>query len=453
MKTTEERKYPESAEAEKGVLCAIMQESALLRKVEQHITVDDFYHIEHRNIYTAMCEYLPEHEYSAPHGLMFAYIQDKMDERDYGGAINWANISDFDYSAGVFLDKYIAEIKKHSAQRAVIHAGQELIDMANSGMEPEEAAGRIAELMKGATDKSAVKQAPQEELYDTICGIIDRAEELRANPGKMLGIPTGYPDIDRHGLGFQSPDLIILAARPGMGKTSLALCFVLNLIAEGYPVVFFSLEMGKKQLLQRALSCLSGVSLDKLRRGRYSAEELELLYRHGNALANMPIHIDDTPAISSSYLYHRCAEYKEKHDVGLVVVDYLQLMKGRKAKYGSREQEVGEISRGLKAAAKETAVPILALSQLNRGVEHRQKKKPGLSDLRESGAIEQDADIVWFIHREGYYDDSGKGGGGGPAELIWAKHRNGSTGETKLLWKPEQTKFVSFAGNYDDYDV
>ncbi|MBW6537882.1 MAG: replicative DNA helicase, partial [Mariniphaga sp.] len=277
-------------------------------------------------------------------------------------------------------------------------------------------------------------------------------EKARQRKDGLSGVPSGFTALDRITSGWQKTDLIIIAARPSMGKTAFVLSMARNMAVEhNRATAIFSLEMSSIQLVNRLIAAETELGNDKLKTGRLENYEWEHLNRKISALEKAPIFIDDTPALSIFEFRAKCRRLKMQHDIQVVIVDYLQLMTAGSDNRGSREQEVSAISRSLKAIAKELNIPILALSQLNRSVESREGKRPQLSDLRESGAIEQDADIVTFIHRPEYYgiteDDSGNSLIG-VAEIIIAKHRNGATGDVHLAFKKELAKFSDMETNF-----
>lgn len=272
----------------------------------------------------------------------------------------------------------------------------------------------------------------------------DRIEELYLNKGKITGIPTGFSDLDQKLSGLQRSDLVLIAARPSMGKSALMMNLVQNAaVRESIPVAIFSLEMSKEQLSQRLLCSEALIDAHRLRTGDISEDEWIKLARAMGVLADKPIFIDDTPAISVTEIRAKCRRLKIEHGLGMIAIDYLQLMSGAGGRYDSRQQEVSDISRSLKALARELEVPVVALSQLSRAPEVRADHRPILSDLRESGAIEQDADVVIFLYRDEYYHpDSEKKNIG---EVIIAKQRNGPTGTVELVWLGQFTKFADKA--------
>ena len=280
-------------------------------------------------------------------------------------------------------------------------------------------------------------------IRQVVINSLEKIEAASKQSGQVTGIPTGFIDLDYQTSGMQPSDLVLIAARPSMGKTA----FVLNLaeymaFKKDYTVAIFSLEMSKEQLVNRMLSMESRVSSQKLRTGKLEDDEWEKLIESAQIIGNSNLIIDDTPSISISELRSKCRKYKMENDLGLVIIDYLQLMSGNgSSRSESRQQEISDISRSLKALARELEVPVVTLSQLSRAVEQRPDHRPMLSDLRESGAIEQDADVVMFLYRDDYYNKDTEIKG--VAEIIIAKQRNGPIGTVKMAWIPEQTRFAN----------
>ena len=282
-----------------------------------------------------------------------------------------------------------------------------------------------------------------EFIGDLLSSTFDRLEQLYENKGSIAGYKTGFPDLDKKTAGFHKSDLVILAARPAMGKTALALNFARNVAAiNKKAVLLFSLEMSKEQLINRMLSDASGISSFDLERGNFSSEDFAKITEAMSELEQEQIFIDDKPGLSIMEMRTKARRVAHDHDLGLIIVDYLQLMTGSsKRATDNRVQEISEISRGLKMIARELDVPVIALSQLSRTVEQRDPKIPMLSDLRESGSIEQDADIVFFIYREDYYNEDTDRQN--IADLILAKHRRGATGKIELFFDKERVRFMS----------
>ena len=281
-------------------------------------------------------------------------------------------------------------------------------------------------------------------IKDILVSTFDELEKLFNQKGKISGITTGFSGIDRMTSGLHNSDLLILAARPAMGKSAFAINIATSVAKSGVPVAIFNLEMSKEQVVNRILSSEAMVDSNKLRTGQLDDNDWMKLASTSGILSDTPIYIDDTPGISIMEIRTKCRKLKMEKDIGLVVIDYLQLITASGKKNSSREQEISEISRSLKILAKELNIPVIALSQLSRSAEKRQDdKRPMLSDLRESGAIEQDADIVMFIYREDYYNPETPEKN--VAEIIFAKHRGGSTGTVKLKWLGNYTKFLDIA--------
>lgn len=281
-------------------------------------------------------------------------------------------------------------------------------------------------------------------IKDVLAESFDRLDSLHKDKGSLRGIPTGFKGIDNILAGLQKSDLIILAARPSMGKTSLALNIAQNVATkEGVPVGIFSLEMSKEQLIDRLLASEAGIDSWKLRTGNLEDKDFEKINKAMGVLAEAPLYIDDSAMANVMEIRTKARRLQSEHDLGLIVIDYLQLMSGRSSNFENRVQEISEISRGLKGLARELNIPVIALSQLSRSVEQRSPKIPQLSDLRESGSIEQDADVVMFIYREDYYDkDTEKKN---IADILIKKHRNGPTGEVELFFQPDLTLFRSIS--------
>ena len=291
-----------------------------------------------------------------------------------------------------------------------------------------------------------------QSMGNLVVQLLDRVEEMSQNPNDITGVPTGFFDLDRMTSGMQAGDLIVLAARPSMGKTALAINIAENVaLKEGLPVAVFSMEMGASQLAIRIVGSIGRIDQTRLRTGKLLDEEWPRLTEAVERLRNVSLSIDETPGLTPSELRANARRLARScGKLGLVVVDYLQLMTGSSGSDGdNRATELGEISRGLKMLAKELQCPVIALSQLNRGVEQRTDKRPMMSDLRESGAIEQDADVIMFIYRDDYYNKDSKEPG--VAEIIIGKQRNGPTGTVKLTFLKPITKFESYAGPSSDY--
>ena len=307
--------------------------------------------------------------------------------------------------------------------------------------------------MEGAEKKifDVMQQKNQkgyEPIKDVLVESFTKLEELYNRKQHITGVPSGFMELDYKTAGFHGSDLILIAARPAMGKTAFALNIATNAaVRANVPVAVFSLEMSKEQLVNRVLCSEAMVDSNKVRTGKLEEDDWTKLAETIGPLSEAEIYIDDTPGISITEIRAKCRKLKLEKNIGMIVIDYLQLIQGTNKRNGSREQEISEISRSLKMLAKELNVPVIALSQLSRAAEQRPDHRPMLSDLRESGAIEQDADIVMFLYRDDYYnEDSEKKG---IAEVIIAKHRGGSTGTVELLWLGSYTKFVNIEKRFD----
>ena len=346
--------------------------------------------------------------------------------------------------------KYYANIvAEKSTLRKLIRLNEEIANTCYSGKESleyilDDTEKRVFQLVQKRTTDNFVP------VRQIVMNAIDKIEIAAKNKGSVTGIPTGFIDLDYRTAGMQPSDLILVAARPSMGKTA----FELNLaqymaFKKNLTVALFSLEMSKEQLVNRMFSLESNVDAQKLRTGQLNDQEWERLIESAGTIGKSRLIIDDTPGISIAELRSKCRKYKLEHDLSIIMIDYLQLMSGS-GRSESRQQEISDISRSLKALARELNVPVVALSQLSRAVEQRPDHRPMLSDLRESGAIEQDADVVMFLYRDDYYNHDSPDKG--VSEVIIAKQRNGPIGTVKLAWLPEYTKFANLErGKNEDY--
>ncbi|MHB8764977.1 MAG: replicative DNA helicase [Deferrisomatales bacterium] len=436
---------PHSLEAECGVLGAILLNNDILTHVAEVVQRDDFYRSGHRLIYEAMVEL---YERGSPMDLVTVTeaLRQKGALEKAGGATHLASLTSQVPSVENAVH-YANIVRERSILRRLIWVSTEI---ANEGYGADSDVEVFLDRAEQAIfEVTARKTRPAfTRVKDILRDSFAKIEELYAKKDLVTGVPTGYHDLDQLTAGLQPSDLIIVAGRPGTGKTS----FVLNIaqhaaISGGLPVGFFSLEMSKEQLVMRMLCSEARVDSHRLRRGMLRDADWPKLTRAAGALAEAPIFIDDTPGISTLDLRAKSRRLKSEHGLGLVIVDYLQLMRGR-GNYDVREQEISEISRSLKGLAKELSVPVIALSQLNRGVESRSDKRPMISDLRESGAIEQDADVIMFIYRDDLYnkDSADKG----IAEIIVGKQRHGPTDTVKLAFLAEFTTFENLARGYED---
>ena len=427
---------PQNIEAEQSVLGGILIDNEALPKVLEIIEPNDFYRDNHKKIFLAFLE-LFENNIPLDIITVTELLQKKGELTNIGGATYLASLVD-SVPTTANITHYAKIIKEKSILRSLI---AKATDIVNLGFEASE---DVAEILDKAEEAifSITQQRIQTSYYsikEIIKQTFEAIEELSSKKDSVTGIPTGFIDFDRLTAGLQPSDLIIIAGRPVMGKTS----FTLNIaqhaaIRAGVPVGFFSLEMSKEQLALRMLCAEARINSQKIRSGFLSERDWLRLTDAAATLSEAPIFIDDTPALSVLEIRAKARRLKSEHNVGLIIVDYLQLMKG-KGKVDTREREISEISRSLKALAKELNIPVVAVSQLNRRVEERENKRPRLADLRESGAIEQDADLIVFIYRDEVYNEDTPDKG--IAEIIIGKQRSGPTGVVKLAFLDKYTRF------------
>ena len=449
----EERVPPQNIEAEQSVLGAMLIDKEAIAKATEILSAEDFYREAHRVIFSAMLEIYNKNEAVDMITVTDILRRDNKLE-DVGGIAYITSLANVVLTAANV--KYHAEIvAEKSVLRQLVKVSTEIAAMgyeANDevGVLLDTAESRILEISnrKKRTDFTPISAV----LMDSVQNI----EKLLNNKGGLTGIPTGFNDLDKLTSGLHPSDFIILAARPSMGKTALALNIVQNVALRAHKrvggdarsVAFFSLEMSKEQLVNRMLCAEANIDSQRLRIGEMNDKDWDALWAACDTMSKAKIYIDDTAGITVMDMRSRARRLKAEHGLDLIVVDYLQLMQGsgKRNTSGDRQQEVSEISRSLKALARELDVPVLALSQLSRGVEARQVKRPMLSDLRESGSLEQDADIVAFLYREDYYNPETENK---HTELIIAKHRNGPVDTVNLFFHKQFTKFVGFTKRED----
>jgi replicative DNA helicase len=436
---------PANPEAEQSVLGAILVRPEYLDRVADLIEPADFYREAHGRIYQAMLDLYGRGE---PVDLVTvtALLKERGQLEGVGGPVFLATLSE-QVGFAVNAEKYAGLVHDKSVLRRLLDTTQEI---AASCFAPVE---NVAEFLDAAEQRVfEVAEAKVRAGFKPLSLLVEKEiAHLEAiwhrEAGRITGVSSGFGDLDNYTAGFQKSDLIILAARPSMGKTALALNIAFNAAypkkrdVEPVSVAFFSLEMSKEQLVRRLLSAEGEVDAGNLRRAFLSNEEWRRLQEAAGVLIDAPIYIDDTPAATVLDIRAKARRLKAEGKLGLVIIDYLQLMRGR-ADAPSREQEISEISRSLKALAKELDVPVMALSQLNRRVEERPNKRPQLADLRESGAIEQDADVILFIYRDEVYREDSPDKG--TAEVIVGKQRNGPTGKIRLHYRAKYTTFAPF---------
>ncbi|ABB14250.1 MULTISPECIES: replicative DNA helicase [Carboxydothermus] len=435
---------PHNIDAEQAVLGTILSNGESLYKVIEILKPEDFYRESHKLLYQVMLEL---NEKGEPITILTVTeaLKQKGDLERAGGVSYIASLLAMAVPEAT-LESHAEIIEEKAVLRHLIDLSEKIKRLSYTEKDAEsilEEAERLV-LEVGMKRNQQSYTAVREIVYDAI----ERIEFLYQNRGNITGIPTHFYDLDRMLNGLQKSDLIIVAARPAMGKTSFCLNVAQNAaIKSGVPVAVFSLEMSKEQLVTRMLTSEAMVDQHRVRAGELSDEDWLRLTEVAGILAKAPIYIDDTPGLTIRELRARARRLKQEKNIGLIIIDYLQLLNGsRRAE--SRQQEISEISRALKGLAKELDLPVVALSQLSRAVEARQDKRPIMSDLRESGSLEQDADIVMFIYREEYYKpDTEKKS---IAEIIIAKQRNGPTGIVELGFLKEFTKFVNLAKKYTE---
>ena len=437
---------PHDAEAEQAVLGSMLTDRDAVISAIEVLKEEDFYRTDNRLIYSAILNL-----YNRAEPIDIITVKAELESlgkfEQVGGMEYLATLPD-KVPTTANATKYINIVEEKSTLRSLIKAANEIIDLGYDPTEDvdyvtESAEKKIFNLMQNKDKKSYTP------IKDILVDSFTQLEELYNRKQHITGVPTGFTELDNRTAGFHGSDLILIAARPAMGKSAFALNIATNAaVRANVPVMIFSLEMSKEQMVNRILCSEAMVDSNKVRTGKLDEDDWTKLAGKIGQLAEAQIYIDDTPGISVTEIRAKCRKLKLEKGLGMVVIDYLQLVQGTNRRSGTREQEISEISRSLKILAKEIGVPVIALSQLSRAVEQRPDHRPMLSDLRESGAIEQDADIVMFLYRDDYYNqDSEKKN---IAEVIIAKHRGGSTGTVELLWLGSYTKFVNLEKRFDD---
>ncbi len=433
------RILPHSIDAEKAVIGSMIMDADAVVAASEMITGDDFYQRQYGILFDAMVEL-----YNEGKPVDVLTLQERLKMKDVPeefSSIEFISelVSSVPTSANV--RHYAQTVSDDATLRRLIRVNEEI---ANTCYQHKESLDDIMNTTEKRIFDVLQKKSTDEyvPIKDVVLSVIDKIEAAARHKGTVTGLATGFYDLDYKTSGLQPSDLILIAARPSMGKTA----FVLNLaqymcVRNHVPTAIFSLEMSKDQLVNRILSMESKVDSQSMRTGTLQPADWEKLIESAGVVSTAPLIIDDTPGISITELRSKCRKYKLENDLGLVIIDYLQLMTGGSKKQESRQQEISEISRSLKALAREINAPVIALSQLSRACETRPDHRPMLSDLRESGAIEQDADVVMFLYRDDYYNkDTDKKN---ISEVIIAKQRNGPIGTVELVWLPNYTKFAN----------
>ncbi len=440
---------PHSIEAESSVLGGLLLDNAAWDRVGDVLTEGHFYRYEHRLIFAAIGALTNA---SKPADVITVYEQlQNQGHADEVGGLSYLNALAQYVPSASNIRRYAEIVRERSILRKLVTASDEI---ATAAFNPQGRA--VDKVLDEAEQKifnigeegSRLKQGFQ-GMDKLVVDLLDRVQEMAENPNDITGVPTGFHDLDRMTSGFQAGDMVVLAARPSMGKTALAINIAEHVaLNEGLPVAVFSMEMGAAQLAVRVVGSIGRIDQSHLRTGKLTDEEWSRLSETIEKLRDVSLHIDESPGLTPSELRANARRLaRQCGKLGLIVVDYLQLMSGSSSSDENRATELGEISRGLKMLAKELQCPVIALSQLNRSVETRTDKRPMMSDLRESGAIEQDADVIMFIYRDDYYNKDSKEPG--VAEVIIGKQRNGPTGTVKLAFLKPLTKFESLASSDD----
>lgn len=436
---------PQNVEAEEAVLGAILVNPRVITKVVETLKPESFYKPAHRYIYEAMLELFNQNE-----KIDIISVSDVLSynqKLDAVGGRSFINDLSFNAITTSNVEYYAKIIQEKSIKRALINAGSEIVTFGYDMNPIDESLDSAEKLIFDIASRKSTSDLVH--VKDLVLNTYEKIEYRYNHKDELLGVPTGFFDLDVVLNGLQKSDLIILAARPAMGKTAFALNIAQNVaIKAKVPVAIFSLEMSKDQLVQRMLCSEAEIDSQRMKTGNMQSKDWEKLADAMNAFAQAPVYIDDTSGCTITDIRAKCRRLKmEEKNLGLILIDYLQLMEGSGRE--DRMQQISAISRGLKILAKELDVPVIALSQLSRAVESRTDKRPMLSDLRESGSIEQDADIVMFIYRDEYYrkaedgeeEEAIKAASKGESEIIVAKHRNGGLATVKLLFQGNITKF------------
>ena len=436
---------PHDIEAEQAVLGSMLTDKDAVISAIEVLKEEDFYRTDNRAIYEAILNL-----YNRAEPIDIITVKAELESigkfEQVGGLTYLASLPDKVPTTANAM-KYIKIVEEKSTLRNLIKTANEIIEL---GYDPTE---DVEDIMESAEKKIFnIMQNKDKKGYAPIQDILvesfNQLEELYNRKQHITGVPSGFIELDYKTAGFHGSDLVLIAARPAMGKSAFALNIATNAaVRANVPVVIFSLEMSKEQMVNRILCSEAMVDSNKVRTGKLEEDDWTKLAGSIGPLSDSEIFIDDTPGISVSEIRAKCRKLKLEKNIGMVVIDYLQLVQGSNKRNGSREQEISEISRSLKILAKELNVPVIALSQLSRAVEQRPDHRPMLSDLRESGAIEQDADIVMFLYRDDYYNKESEKKD--IAEVIIAKHRGGSLGTVELLWLGSYTKFVNWEKRFD----
>ncbi|ETI66867.1 replicative DNA helicase [Neobacillus vireti] len=440
-----DRMPPQNIEAEQAVLGAIFLEPSALTLASEILIPEDFYRASHQKIFNVMLKLNDEGKAVDLITVTEELAAAKLIE-DTGG-VSYLNELSGSVPTAANIEYYARIVEEKSLLRRLIRTAT---GIATDGYSREdEVEALLSEAEKSILEVAQRKNAGAfHSIKDVLVRTYDNIEEMHKRVGEITGLETGFVELDRMTAGFQRNDLIIVGARPSVGKTAFALNVAQNVAKKtGENIAIFSLEMGAEQLVMRLLCAEGNIDAQRLRTGSLTEDDWGKLTMAMGALSNTGIYIDDTPGVRVGDIRSKCRRLKQEHGLGMILIDYLQLILGSGRSGENRQQEVSEISRSLKQLARELQVPVIALSQLSRGVEQRQDKRPMMSDIRESGSIEQDADIVAFLYRDDYYDKESENKN--IIEIIIAKQRNGPTGTVSLAFVKEYNKFVNIETRYD----
>ncbi|SIR41079.1 replicative DNA helicase [Peribacillus simplex] len=442
----QDRIPPQNIEAEQAVLGAIFLEPSSLTVTSEVLIPEDFYRSSHQKIFNVMLK-LNDEGKAVDLITVTEELAATKNLEEVGGVSYLSELAG-SVPTAANIEYYVRIVEEKSLLRRLIRTAT---NIAQEGYSRED---EVEELL-GEAEKTIMEVAQRknsgsfQNIKDVLVSTYDNIEVLTTRTGDVTGIPTGFAELDRMTAGFQRNDLIIVGARPSVGKTAFALNIAQNVATKTEEnVAIFSLEMGAEQLVMRMLCAEGNINAQNLRTGSLTDEDWRKLTMAMGSLSNAGIYIDDTPGVRIGEIRSKCRRLKQEHGLGMILIDYLQLIQGDGRSGDNRQQEVSEISRSLKALARELKVPVIALSQLSRGVEQRQDKRPMMSDIRESGSIEQDADIVAFLYRDDYYDKESENKN--IIEIIIAKQRNGPVGTVSLAFVKEYNKFVNLERRFDD---
>ena len=435
----EARIPPHSIEAERAVLGALLTSEDAYDTVSTIVKTEDFYRDAHRVIYEALQNII--HTERRADFVLLADELTRMGKLETVGGIAYITSLTEDSLAAYNVEAHARIVSEKAQLRRLIDAGNKIVGMSYAGEEEPQSIINEAEQLVLNVSGQTKSESTFTPMGMVVQQSMERINEIQQYEGYLTGLPTGFHDLDEVTNGLQKSDLILIAARPSMGKTAFTLNIAQNVsILAKKTVAFFSLEMSKEQLVNRILSSVAEVSSEKLRTGQLEPNDWARVIKAADMMSKAPLYIDDTPGLTAQGMRSKLRRLKVEHGLDLVVIDYVQLMQGRgHGNSDNRQQEISEISRNLKLIAREMDVPLIALSQLSRGVESRTDKRPILSDLRESGSLEQDADIVAFLYRDKYYNENTEKGD--ITEVIIRKHRNGALKTVELMFQGEFTRF------------